>query len=87
MRLWEAAMGDQSPPRRRIPVPGPAPADQASYLAQAEACLAQAATATDEAARALHEEECSLWLMLARQRKAIEDVVETYARDADDEVD
>jgi hypothetical protein len=87
LRLWEAAMGDQSPPRRRVPAPPPAPTDEASYLAQAEACLAQAATAPDGAARALHEEECTLWLMLARQRKAIEEVVETYTSDTDDEVD
>jgi len=44
-----------------------------AYLDQAEACLVQAAAAPDAAARALHEEECTLWLMLARQRKAIED--------------
>jgi len=56
----------------------PPPANQGSYLAQAEACLVKAATAADASARALHEEECTLWLMLARQRKAIDAVLETY---------
>ena len=60
-----------------------APAPQSSYLVQAEACLAQAAATPDPAARALHEEECTLWLMLARQRKAIEAVLQTYASDAE----
>lgn len=58
------------------------PAPQRSYIAQAEACLVQAAATPDAAARALHEEECTLWLMLARQRKAIEAVLQTYASDA-----
>ena len=62
------------PPRRQAPEPG--------YLDLAEACVAQAAAAPDPAARALHEEECTLWLMLARQRRAIDDVVQTYAREA-----
>jgi hypothetical protein len=53
-----------------------------SYLDRAEACLARAAAAPDAQARALHEEECTLWLMLARQRQAIEAVVETYAEEA-----
>jgi len=67
-----------APPRRRSAA---APAPQGSYLAQAEACLFQAAAASDATARALHEQECSLWLMLARQRRAIEAVVLAYASD------
>lgn len=58
-------------------------APQGSYIAQAEACLVQAAGAPDPTARALHEEECTLWLMLARQRKAIEAVLQTYASEAE----
>jgi len=67
-------MGEYARPYRPVPQRG----GPASYLAQAEACLAQAAATPDKTARALHEEECALWLMLARQRRAIDDVVETY---------
>ena len=56
----------------------PAPASRAFYLEQAEACLAAAARAGDLAARAMHEEECKLWLTLARQREAIEAVLQRY---------
>ena len=49
-----------------------APASRAFYLVQAEACLSSAMHANDAGARRLHEEECRLWLMLARQRRAIE---------------
>ena len=66
------------PSRRRPP-----PASQGAYLAQAEACLAQAAIAPDAVARALHEEECTLYLMLARQRRAIEDVLQAYLGQAE----
>jgi hypothetical protein len=66
--------------RRRL---APAPASQASYLSQAEACLAAAAATSDATSRALHEEECKLWLMLARQRKAIEAVLQRYVQEAD----
>jgi hypothetical protein len=79
LRLAEAAMRIHPMPRR----PPPAPANQVSYLAQAEACLAQAAVAPDATARALHQQECSLWLMLARQSKAIDDVVEDYLSETD----
>jgi hypothetical protein len=48
------------------------------YLEQAEACLAAAAHTNDAGARRLHEEECRLWLMLARQRQAIDVVVKRY---------
>lgn len=50
-----------------------------SYLDHAAASLAQAASAPDATARSLHQAECSLWLMLARQRRAIDDVVRSYA--------
>ncbi len=63
--------------QRRAPL-RPAPASRAFYLQQAEACLAAAARAGDLAARGLHEEECKLWLMLARQREAIEAVLQRY---------
>ena len=56
----------------------PAPASRAFYLKQAEVCLAAAARAGDIGARALHEEECKLWLMLARQREAIDAVLQRY---------
>lgn len=56
----------------------PTPAGAPSYLGRAEACLAAAATARDPAARALHEEECKLWLMLARNRTAIDAVVQRH---------
>jgi hypothetical protein len=59
-----------------------APASPPSYLTQAEACLAAAATSPDPTARALHEEECKLWLMLARQRTAIEAVMQTHLEPA-----
>ena len=68
------------PPRRDL---APTAEDPGAYLDQAEACLAHAAAAPDAAARALHEEECTLWLMLARQRQAIDDVVRTYVREAE----
>jgi hypothetical protein len=63
--------------RRRAAAP-PAPASRAFYLAQAEACLGAAAAANDAGARRLHEDECKLWLMLARQREAIEAVLDRY---------
>lgn len=72
MRFGRPVMSSHTLRRRRA---SPSPT---SYLDRAEACLAEAAAAPDAAARALHEEECTLWLMLARQRKAIEAVVETY---------
>lgn len=56
----------------------PPPASRAFYIAQAEACLAAAGAAPDLGARALHEEECKLWLMLARQREAIEAVLQRH---------
>ena len=77
MRFGQPVMNAR-PLRRRPQSPG-----AASYLDQAEACLAQAAAAPDATARALHEEECTLWLMLARQRKAIEAVVQTYSREVE----
>jgi hypothetical protein len=64
--------------RQRRASQRPAPASRAFYLKQAEACLAAAARAGDVATRALHEEECKLWLMLARQREAIEAVLQRY---------
>ena len=71
----------RDPPSQRRPAPSPAPPP--SYLAQAEACLAQAAAAPDAAVRAMHEEECTLWLMLARQRTAIEAVLQTFVSETD----
>lgn len=82
MRFAEAPVRRRHAARRRPPS---APANQGSYLDRAEACLAQAAAAPDAAARALHEEECTLWLMLARQRKAIDDVVQSYLTETDEE--
>lgn len=76
-------MGDRARPPRPVPAPG----GQASYLANAEACLAQAATTPDRVVRALHEEECALWLMLARQRRAIDEVVQTYVDETGDGID
>jgi hypothetical protein len=61
-----------------VPSPAPAPQGRVFYLRQAEACLAAAAHTTDAGARRLHEEECRLWLMLARQRQAIDVVVQNY---------
>ena len=58
----------------RPPTPPPDP----TYLAQAEACLAAAAAASDLPARALHQEECRLWLMLALQRREIEAVMQRH---------
>ena len=55
-----------------------APAGRAFYLAQAEACLSAAADTNDVSARQMHEDECKLWLMLARQRQAIEAVLQRY---------
>lgn len=55
-----------------------APAGQRFYLVQAEACLAAAAHSNDASARRMHEDECKLWLMLARQRRAIDAVMESY---------
>jgi hypothetical protein len=60
------------------PCPPPAPQGRVFYLEQAEACLAAAAHTNDAGARRLHEEECRLWLMLARQRQAIDVVVKRY---------
>ncbi len=62
-------------PRRRLATPA---ASKASYIARAEACLAAASKAQDDATRALHEDECKLWLILARQRQAIEAVLQRY---------
>ena len=58
------------------------PAGAPSYLNQAEACLAAAATTPDPTARALHEEECKLWLMLAHNRTAIQAVVDRHLEPA-----
>jgi hypothetical protein len=63
------------PSRRRSTPP---PASRAFYLAQAQACMAAATASTDPSARRLHEEECKLWLILARQRQAIEAVLQRY---------
>ena len=52
-----------------------------TYLTQAEACLTAAAATVDLTARALHQEECRLWLMLASQRRAIEAVVRRHGVD------
>jgi len=60
----------------------PKPANTPSYVSRAEACLAAAATARDPKARALHEEECKLWLMLARNRTAIDAVVQRHLEPA-----
>jgi len=68
-------MSSASTPSRRRPAQ-PAPASRAFYMQQAETCLAAAARARDVAARGLYEEECRLWLMLARQREAIETVLQ-----------
>jgi hypothetical protein len=65
----------RSKPRRQS---SPPPASRAFYLAQAEACMAAATATTDASARRLHEEECKLWLLLARQRQAIEAVLQRY---------
>lgn len=54
------------------------PSSRAFYLKQAANCLAAAGRAHDTGARALHEEECKLWLMLAREREAIEAVFQRY---------
>ncbi|CAN7459778.1 hypothetical protein LJR219_003040 [Phenylobacterium sp. LjRoot219] len=68
---------------RKVQAPPPATLVSApSYLTQAEACLTAAATSPDPAARALHEEECKLWLMLARHRTAIDDVVRSHLEPA-----
>jgi hypothetical protein len=40
--------------------------------------MAAAALTTDPSARRMHEEECKLWLLLARQRQAIEAVLQRY---------
>jgi hypothetical protein len=58
------------------------PANAPSYLSRAEACLAAAAASHDLQARALHEEECKLWLMLARNRTAIDAVVQRHLEPA-----
>lgn len=58
------------------------PANSPSYLSRAEACLAAAAVARDPTARALHEEECKLWLMLARNRTAIDAVLQRHLEPA-----
>lgn len=72
--MSQAAMHNRPLPDHRAAAP--AAADQSSYISQAEQSLAKATAAPDPAARALHQEECQLWLMLARQRRAIEDVVQ-----------
>jgi hypothetical protein len=56
----------------------PAPGSPAFYVNRAEACLAAAAASHDLGARRLHQQECELWLMLARHRQAIEGVVRRY---------
>jgi hypothetical protein len=64
---------------QRPPNPlSPAPASRAFYLDKAETCIAAAAATKDATMRALHEDECKLWLILARQRQAIEAVLRTY---------
>jgi hypothetical protein len=40
--------------------------------------MAAATATTDASARRLHEEECKLWLLLARQRQAIEAVLQRH---------
>jgi hypothetical protein len=75
MRFGRPVVG--SYPHRRQATP----AEGSSYLRQAEACLAEAAAAPSAASRALHQEECALWLMLAGQRKAIEKVMQAYVRE------
>ena len=64
-----------------LPFPTPA-AGRLSYLSQAEACLTAATTSADPAARALHAEECKLWLMLAQQRSEIDAVLQRYLQAA-----
>ena len=49
-----------------------------TYLANAAACLTAATATPDLKARALHEEECKLWLMLASHRRAIEAVMQRH---------
>ena len=56
---------------------------QAGYLAWAEASLAAAAATRDLEARAPHQEECKLWLMLAAHRRAIEGVVARHLAEVD----
>lgn len=68
--------------RRLVRATAP-PASKASYLAHAEASLSAAAACPDPIARALHEDECKLWLMLARQRQAIELVLQRYVDEPD----
>ena len=74
--MSQAAMRNRPLPDH--PAVAPGALEQNSYLSHAERSLAKAAAAPDPAARALHEEECQLWLMLARQRRAIEDVLERF---------
>jgi hypothetical protein len=74
--MSQVATRHRPPP---IPRPAtPAPANRGSYLSHAERSLARAAAAPDATARALHQEECQLWLMLARQRRAIDDVLQRF---------
>jgi len=58
------------------------PANAPSYLSRAEACLAAAARSGDPTVRALHEEECKLWLLLARNRTAIDAIVQRHLEPA-----
>ena len=63
--------------------PRPAYPGASGYLAQAEACLSAALAASDAGARALHQEECRLWLILAEQRRAIDAMLKRYRLEAD----
>ena len=66
----------QAAPQR--PPLAPAPGSPSFYVNRAEACLAAAAASHDVGARRLHQQECELWLMLARHRQAIEGVLRRY---------
>ena len=54
------------------------PAGAGFYLTQAEACRMAAGAAATAEERALHQEECKLWLILAEHRRAIDTVLESY---------
>jgi hypothetical protein len=64
---------------RRQPPPG----SRDFYVERAETCLAAAAQAPPGPARQLHEEECQLWLILARQREEIEGMLQRYLNAAE----
>jgi len=57
----------------------------AHYLTQAARCRRQARQTRDHALRTLLEKERSLWLMLARESRAIEAMVRRVEIPADDE--